>query len=185
MKNILPIIITFLVTAIASSSITYFVTVDKNGEKEEAEINIEMSTEGDNNTFSSRPLTGQAQVVSGTSSKNAVEIVSAELAKTADGNDVVIITFIYSRLSGDVSSFPNEFNTESFVYQNGVDLENVWSIESCEYDIGVDARYANVKAGYSNEFKCAFLLRDTNTNVVVECVEYSDNYIVSRTFGLN
>lgn len=182
MKNILPIIITFLVTAIASSSITYFVTVDKNGEKEEAEVNIEMEND-DNNSSSSRPLTGQEQVVTGSSTKNAVEIKSAEIVKTINGEDAVVVTFVYSRLSGDSDSLSGEFGLD-LVYQNGVSLNLVYEEDFTENPIRGD-KWAEVKPGYSNELTIAFILIDSEADILVECVEEDSDYTVSRTFELN
>lgn len=183
MKNVLPIIIAVLVTAIASSSITYFVTVDKNGEKEEAEVNIEVDNNDDNGDFSSRILKGYDQVITGSSSENAVEIKSAELAKSKEGEDAVVITFVYSRLSGEPDSFYSEFYEDNYVFQNGVGLEEIYSHH---FDTGENwgDKLAEVRAGYSNEFKMAFRLNDLESDILVECSSYS-GYVISRAFELN
>ena len=178
MKSIIPIIVSVLVTAIASSTITYLVTVEKYEKNEIGETNEDVN----NDSFSSRSLTGQAQVITGSSSENAVEIVSAELAQTDEGETAIVVTFVHSRLSGGAEAYFYEFDDN--VFQNGVALEKVYSSHFDDSTNWGDDE-AEVKAGYSNQFKVGFILNDLESDIVVECEEEDGDYTVIRTFELN
>lgn len=197
MKKLLSIILSVVITAVASSGITYFVTVNSvdSGESKGAVVDIvgsgnsdEDNEEGKGSSDLGYELSGGQETVSGSSSKNKVSIKSARVVKTVDGQDAVIITYEYSRLSGEASYFHLEF-CDTDVYQNGVALERVSLFsdevkEATKFDSDSDTN--KVKVGYTTEVTIGYILKNKTDNLVVESIEeaYKSTYSVSRTFTI-
>lgn len=199
MKKLLPIILSVVITAAASSGITYFVTVNsvESGESKDAVVDIvgsensdEDNEEGKGSSNLGYELSGGQETVTGSSSKNKVSIKSAHIAKNYADEDVVVITYEYSRLSGEAKSFDSAFWGETNVYQNGVALEPTYSLSDDEVEEAIkynsQSVYNDVKAGYTADVTIAYKLKNKTDNLVVEAVEstYSSNYSVSRTFTI-
>ena len=197
MKKFLPIILSVVISSAATAGITYTATINSIESKEQTTAVQSTETDsgssaGDENTLDiqgggSYSLEGDAEVVSGTSGDNKITIKSAEIVKTKDGKDAVVVTYGYTRVSGESESFGgNYFKHE--VYQNGISLEELgnssFKEETLEkYDF---YQYKDVRAGYSADIKVPYLVDDKTTDLVVEIEDrYSgQGYIVSRSFKM-
>lgn len=200
MKKFLPIILSVVITAAASSGITYFVTVNSVESAENKDAVVD-TVDGENSVGTndssielpsdkSYELVGGQETVAGSSSTNKVSIKSAHIAKNYADEDVVVITYEYSRLSGEAKSFDSAFWGETNVYQNGVALETTYGLSDDEVEEAIkynsQSEYNDVKAGYTADVTIAYKLKNKTDNLVVEAVEstYSRNYSVSRTFTI-
>lgn len=185
MKNIMPIIISIVITAIISSGATYAVLNIKEGNNEtKAEVRVDIDDDGDESSFEMYELNGSSQTGSQTDTENRVnvEIKSARIT-TKDDKPAVIITYVFTHY-GDGSDDTLKFSTACYyeVYQNGVALEGGYSYAD-NYDCKGD-EYAEVKPGYTGEIEQCYYLNDTTTDLVVEV---TDGYRIgdlstSRTF---
>lgn len=191
MKKILPIIIAVVITAVASSGITYFVTVemlDKPSDKNESSYSEDV--DGGSTSKTGYELEVIDESVVGSSSQNKFEIKSAVVDKDHNGKDVVLVTVVYSRLSGEAENLHTVSKTYlNFVYQNGVALSHTYvSALEEKYNFDSNAHNNDVKAGYSVVCTEIFELKDRNADLVVEIEESpyygAGNYTVSKTFKM-
>ena len=181
MKNFLPIIITFVVTAILSSGITYFLITEKYDISPDEKGSSQSEKADNGNSSKSYSLDVIDETVYGSSNENKFEIKSAVLDKDSDGEDVVIVTFIYTRLSGENESLFHVTYNGLQVYQNGVGLSENYGFKT---DSANSSRYDEVKIGYSAEIAIAYTLKNKTSDIVVEVQDYYSDYVVSKTFKI-
>ncbi len=197
MGKILPIILAIIVTAAASSTITYLVTIDKIETVDGTKIEIKAEPEAEENEEETEEaeeveayeISGADTVVTGAGKDETFAIKSAHITKTIDDEDAVIITYEFTRLKSDAESFA--YTTKDAVYQNGAALDNLdasdFTDETVEkYLDKYDNYYSDIKPGYSIEITRAYLLRNTTDDVVVEVEEddiFSVDLSISRTFS--
>ena len=192
MKKILPIIIAVVITAVASSGITYYVTVemlDKPSDKNESSYSEDVNGGSSNLGYALEVID---ESVVGSSSQNKFEIKSAVVDKDDSGKDVVLVTYVYTRLSGEPETFTQA--TDPFfyrsVYQNGTSLSHINDDDELEKTHNFDSktRDNDVKAGYSIEHTHIYELKDKKADLVVEIeedhYEGEGSYIVSKTFKM-
>lgn len=196
MGKILPIILSIIVTAAASSTITYLVTIDKIETNDGTQIEIKAEPEVEENVeeeeaeeVEAYEISGADAVVTGAGNDETFAIKSAHITKTIDDEDAVIITYEFTRLKSDAKSFA--YTTKDAVYQNGAALDTLDTSDFTdetvqEYLDKHDNYYSDIKPGYSIEITRAYLLRNTTDDVVVEVEEddiFSVDLSVSRTFS--
>ena len=96
----------------------------------------------------------------------SIEIKSCRFAKDYAGEDVIIITYNFSNISGDeAQSFSWVCDTQA--YQNGVGLNEAYILEEgANYDM--EDRTKVVKQGGSLDVEIAYKLNDSTTDVEIE-----------------
>ena len=177
MKKILPIIIAVVITAVASSGITYYVTVEML-DKNESSYSEDVNGESLNSGYS---LEAIDESINGSPKANKFEIKSAVVDKDKNGKDVVVVTYVYTRLSGEPENLFGVTYKGKQVYQNGVSLANSYDYETNS----PGSAYDEVQAGYSAEITEAYELKNKTTDLVVEVKDYyNEDYVVSKTFKM-
>lgn len=114
----------------------------------------------------------------------SVEIESCRLAKDYEGDDVVIVKYLFTNdKDDDATAF--YLAIEDAVYQDGVGLnEAIFLDDSANYSS--DNQMKEIKKGASIEVEVAYELNDTTTDIEVEVKElisFSDKTI-KKTFSL-
>lgn len=181
MKKILPIIIAVVITAVASSGITYYITVEKLNKPADKNESSYSEDVNDESTFSRYSLEMIDESVKGSPKDNKFEIKSVVVDKDKDGKDVVLVTYVYTRLSGEPENLFGVTYNGKQVYQNGVSLADNFSLETNS----PNSAYDEVQAGYSAEITEAYELKNKTTDVVVEVKDYyNESYVVSKTFKM-
>lgn len=114
----------------------------------------------------------------------SVVIESCRLAKDYEGNDVVIVKYIFSNVSSDESTaFFTAF--DETVYQNGVGLNESYVLDdSANYS--ADNQTKEIKKGASLEVEVAYELNDNTTDIEVEVTEWLsfDDTTITKTFKI-
>ncbi|MGN1316035.1 MAG: DUF5067 domain-containing protein [Acutalibacteraceae bacterium] len=114
----------------------------------------------------------------------SVEISSSRLVKDFEGNDVIIVKYIFTNVNGDnPTSFVAAFDDQA--YQNGVGLnESYFLSDDAEYSL--DNQTKEIKKGASLEVEVAYELNDTTTDVEVEIEELFsfEEKTITKTFEI-
>lgn len=125
--------------------------------------------------------TGKAET--GNLGEYKVEIDSCRLAEDYEGEDVVIVKYIFTNNSENPTAFWTAFDDN--VFQNGVGLNESYVVdESANYSS--DNQTKEIKKGASIEVEVAYELNDTATDVEVEVEElisFNDD-VVTKTFSI-
>jgi len=115
----------------------------------------------------------------------SIVIDSCRLAKDYEGNDVVIVKYIFGNVSGDDAvSFVATLNYE--VYQNGVGLNEAYFVED-DANYSSDNQLKEIKKGATIEVEVAYVLEDTVSPIEVEVSEWLswDDVTLTKTFAFN
>lgn len=101
--------------------------------------------------------------------KYTLTIDSCRLAKDFQGNDVVIVKYIFTNVADeDASAFYVTF--DDTVYQNGVGLNEAYVLAD-DANYSADNQTREIKKGASIEVEAAYELNDTTTDIEVEVEE--------------
>jgi len=117
--------------------------------------------------------------------KYSVVIDSCRLAKDYEGDDVVIVKYVFTN-NADEDSASFAWTFEDAVYQNGVGLNEAYILDdSANYSI--DNQTKEIKKGASIEVEVAYELNDTTTDIEVEVKELIsfDETTIKKTFSIN
>ena len=114
----------------------------------------------------------------------SVEISDCRFAKDYEGNDVIIIKYIFSNIS---SEEPTAFwiAFDCLASQNGIGLNEAYVLEeSANYDESNQNK--EIKKGASLEVEVAYELNDTTTPVEIEVEELFsfDDKTLTKTFEI-
>lgn len=116
--------------------------------------------------------------------KYHVNIKAIELAEDYAGNPAVVVTYEWTNNSDESKAFG--YALKDTVFQKGIECET--SIIKIVTDDS-DGKYKEIKPGITYEFRCGYLLNDTESDIEIEVQEYftlsSNPTIVSRVFELN
>lgn len=111
-----------------------------------------------------------------------VEIVSATLDKTYDGNQAVVIEFLWKNNSDKAANFM--FAVSPKVFQNGIECETAILDTGSEFD--TNAALSDIKTGVEQKVWMAYVLQDkSKIDVeVTELISFDDNTMIVRSFDL-
>lgn len=109
-----------------------------------------------------------------------VTISGASLTEDYDGNTALVVTFTWTNNSEDTTSAMVALVEQAF--QDGVELENAFIVDSDAYDSEADMK--EIRPGASLEVQCAFVLDSDTSPVEVEISELFsfDDAVVTKTF---
>ena len=114
----------------------------------------------------------------------SVEIKSSRLAEDYEGKDVIIITYGFTNNSAEeASAFYVTFSAKA--YQDGVGLNEAYILDD-DADYSADNQTKEIKKGSSIDVEVAYVLNDSETDVVVEVEElfsFNDK-VISKTFTI-
>ncbi len=113
----------------------------------------------------------------------AIEIKSCRLAKSYDGEDVVIITYGFTNNSDEATSFIGTIDAN--VFQNGIGLNEAYILaDSANYK--PDNQSKQIQKGATLDVEVAYTLNDSTTDIVVEVEEYFSftDYKITKTFKI-
>ena len=118
----------------------------------------------------------------------SVIIDSCRLAKDYEGNDVVIVKYIFGNVSDeDEGSASFYLAVEDKVYQSGVGLNEAYLLDDSA-DYNSDNQSKEVKIGYTLDVEVAYELNDTTSDIEVEVSELfsldSNPRVIKKTFEL-
>lgn len=109
-----------------------------------------------------------------------VKIQSCRRAVDYWGEDVVIITCVFTNYGEDAISFSGALDCS--VYQGGIELLESYSVDEIS-----DNQYKDIKKDVSLEVEIAYELNDTTSDIEVEISEWfslSDK-MITKTFRMN
>lgn len=112
-----------------------------------------------------------------------VEIKDARLTKDYENKPVVVVTYGFTNNADEAAAF--EWTFEDNVYQNGVGLEHSYILKDGD-PYNDSNKSKEIKKGVTLDLEVAYVLNDTETDIVVEVEElisFSDA-VVSRTFSI-
>lgn len=124
-----------------------------------------------------------AQATDSNVGEYSVDIKSARLTEDYEGKSVVVITYGFTNNSDDAASFYIAFSDK--VYQDGVGLEKAYVLDDSDpYDDG--NQYKDIKTGATLDVEVAYVLNNSESDVVVEVKELIsfNNDMVTRTFSI-
>ena len=114
----------------------------------------------------------------------SIVIDSCRLAKDYEGDDVVIVKYIFTNVSDDEAQ-AFWIVADDHVYQNGVGLNEAFILDD-SVDYNSEDQMKEIKMGSSLEVEVAYELNDTETDIEVEVsklISFSDKTI-TKTFSL-
>lgn len=113
-----------------------------------------------------------------------VEIKGAALAKDKEGSPVIIVTYAWTNNSGQTTSAT--VSTEEKAFQNGTELEHVFSIDRDAYAYDPSGNSTNIRPGEAVDVQCAFALTSNTAAVTFQITEWmgSSGDMVSTEFDL-
>jgi hypothetical protein len=109
-------------------------------------------------------------------------VKSAEVCKDWEGNKAVKITYSFTNNASEAQSF--EYALEDHVYQDGIELESVWTLENDEDLDTYDS--VNIKPGKTKDVVKAYKLRDDTTDLEVEIGKWLsfDDTVITTTVSI-
>lgn len=113
----------------------------------------------------------------------SVVIDSCRLAKDYEGDDIVIVKYIFTNNAEDSASFFLAF--DETVYQDGIGLnECYFADDSANYSS--DNQTKEIKQGSTLDVEVAYELNDTTTDIQVEVKELFsfDDKTITKTFTI-
>ncbi len=112
-----------------------------------------------------------------------VVIDSCRLAKDYEGNDVVIVKYIFTNNAEEATSFMVAF--DETVYQDGIGLNETFMVDDSA-DYSSDNQLKEIKKGATLEVEVAYDLNDSTTDIDVEVEELFsfDDSVVKKTFSI-
>jgi hypothetical protein len=111
-----------------------------------------------------------------------VSILDGEVRRDANGKDCLIITFEWSHTDKESRSFWGAFMYRA--YQDGIEIEQSFSVRDLEYD----TKDKMIKAGAVLKTQIAYILSNSSSPVEVEVYEsmaWNNDNTLSKTFTLH
>ena len=152
--------------------------INSDGTEVKADITLSQQEANENNKETEAPgeekseftpyeLSGNAQTLQNTDmaahTRYDFEIKSARLDKDYADRDIVVITYTFTNHDESAISFSS--NLEGVPCQNGVGLEEAYTL-SGNRNLKGD-RFANVMPNYTGEFELAYYITDSTSDIVV------------------
>ncbi|MDE6664914.1 MAG: DUF5067 domain-containing protein [Ruminococcus sp.] len=107
-----------------------------------------------------------------------ISIVSHALSKDNDGNDVLVLEYVWTNTSDEAQSFI--YDVHEKIYQNGVECPHTYSCD----DVDFDEVWEEIQPGDTVNVKMAYVLQD-KTDVNVTVGEYvGENGLIDETIEL-
>lgn len=98
-----------------------------------------------------------------------VKIKDSKVVKN-DGDDILIVTYAFTNNSKESQSFM--YSIDDKLFQNGVELGDVFGSWGIEDDYDFDNHSKEIKSGVTLDVQVAYELNDTTTDVEVELCEW-------------